>query len=296
VEEISKMKKIALPFFVIIGFGLLMVLSGTLFTVEQTERALVLQFGKVMKQHQDPGLKIKMPFIQDVIFFDNRLLHFNLPALEVNAADQKRLVVDLYVRYRITNVLTFYKTIGQDVRSVQNRLSGIVLDNMQEVIARFPLADMLSPKRSSIMEEIHEKVRLASERFGIEVKDVRIIRADLPKENSDAIFTRMESERVQEAKQFRAEGDEQAQIIRAQAERDRTVLLAEATKQGNLLRGEGEALATKTYADAYNKDRYFYEVYRSLLAYKRSMKPQDTTIILDPKESDFLKHFGALKK
>ncbi|NCP61950.1 MAG: protease modulator HflC [Alphaproteobacteria bacterium] len=290
------MKKIALPFFVIVGIAFLMVLSGTLFTVQQTERALVLQFGKIVRQYQEPGLKIKTPFVQDVIFFDNRLLHFNLPALEVNAADQKRLVVDLYVRYRITDVLTFYKTIGQDVRSVQNRLSGIVLDNMQEVIARFPLADMLSPKRSSIMEEIHDKVRMTSERFGIEVKDVRIIRADLPKENSEAIFTRMESERIQEAKQIRAEGDEQAQIIQSQADRDRTVLLAEATKTGNLLRGEGEALATKTYADAYNKDRYFYEIYRSLLAYKRTMKPQDTTIILDPKESDFLKHFWALKK
>ncbi|MDP4840282.1 MAG: protease modulator HflC [Alphaproteobacteria bacterium] len=290
------MKKIALPFFVIVGIAFLMVLSGTLFTVQQTERALVLQFGKIVRQYQEPGLKIKMPFVQDVIFFDNRLLHFNLPALEVNAADQKRLVVDLYVRYRITDVLTFYKTIGQDVRSVENRLSGIVLDNMQEVIARFPLADMLSPKRSSIMEEIHDKVRMTSERFGIEVKDVRIIRADLPKENSEAIFTRMESERIQEAKQIRAEGDEQAQIIQSQADRDRTVLLAEATKTGNLLRGEGEALATKTYADAYNKDRYFYEIYRSLLAYKRTMKPQDTTIILDPKESDFLKHFWALKK
>ena len=290
------MKKIALPFFVIVGIAFLMVLSGTLFTVQQTERALVLQFGKIVRQYQEPGLKIKTPFVQDVIFFDNRLLHFNLPALEVNAGDQKRLVVDLYVRYRITDVLTFYKTIGQDVRSVENRLSGIVLDNMQEVIARFPLADMLSPKRSSIMEEIHNKVRMTSERFGIEVKDVRIIRADLPKENSEAIFTRMESERIQEAKQIRAEGDEQAQIIQSQADRDRTVLLAEATKLGNLLRGEGEASATKTYADAYNKDRYFYEIYRSLLAYKRTMKPQDTTIILDPKESDFLKHFWALKK
>ena len=290
------MKKIALPFFVIVGVAFLMVLSGTLFTVQQIERALVLQFGKVVKQYQEPGLKIKMPFVQDVVFFDNRLLHFNLPALEVNAADQKRLVVDLYVRYRITNVLTFYKTIGQDVRSVQNRLSGIVLDNMQEVIARFPLADMLSPKRSGIMEEIHEKVRVTSERFGIEVKDVRIIRADLPKENSEAIFTRMESKRVEEAKKIRAEGDEQAQIIQSQADRDRTVLLAEATKKGNILRGEGEGLATKIYADAYSKDRTFYEVYRSLLAYKRAMKPQDTTLILDPKESDFLKHFGALKK
>ncbi len=290
------MKKIALPFFVIIGLGLLMVLSGTLFTVMQTERALVLQFGKVVKQIQIPGLKWKLPFVQDVVFFDNRLLHFNLPALEVNAADQKRLVVDLFVRYRITNVLTFYKTVGQDVRSVENRLSGIVLDNMQEVIARFPLADMLSPKRSGIMEEIHKKVHDAAKRFGIEVKDVRIIRADLPKENSEAIFMRMESERVQEAKQFRAEGDEQAQVIRAQAEKDRTVILAEAQKKSNILRGEGEALATKTYADAYNQDRNFYEIYRSLLAYKRAIKPEDTTIILDPKESNFLRHFSGVKK
>ena len=126
------MKKIALPFFVVIGVGLLMLLSGILFTVMQTERALVLQFGKVVKQIKEPGLKWKTPFVQDVIFFDNRLLHFNLPALEVNAADQKRLVVDLFVRYRITNVLTFYKTVGQNVRGVENRLSGIVLDNMQE--------------------------------------------------------------------------------------------------------------------------------------------------------------------
>ena len=290
------MKKIALPFFIVIGLALLMLLSGIFFTVNQTQRALVLQFGKVEKQIQEPGLKWKMPFVQDVIFFDNRLLHFNLPALEVNAADQKRLVVDLFVRYRITNVLTFYKTVGQDVRAVENRLSGIVLDNMQEVIARFPLADMLSPKRSSIMEEIHKKVRKTGARFGIEVKDVRIIRADLPRENSEAIFTRMESERVQEAKQFRAEGDEKAQIIRAESEKDRTVILAESQKKANLLRGEGEAIATKTYADAYNQDRNFYEIYRSLLAYKRSIKPGDTTVIMDPKESGFLKHFSALKK
>ncbi len=290
------MKKIALPFFIVIGFAFLMILSGILFTVDQRERALVLQFGKVVKQIKEPGLKLKMPFVQDVLFFDNRLLHFNLPALEVNAADQKRLVVDLFVRYRITNILTFYKTVGQDVRGVENRLSGIVLDNMQEVIARFPLADMLSPKRAGIMEEIHKKVRLAAARFGIEVKDVRIIRADLPRENSEAIFMRMESERVQEAKQFRAEGDEQAQVIRAEAEKDRTIILAEAQRKSNILRGEGEAEATKTYADAYNQDQTFYEIYRSLLAYKRAIKPKDTTIILDPKESDFLKHFGALRK
>lgn len=290
------MKKIALPFFVVVGFGILMVLSGTFFTVLQTERALVLQFGKVVQQHKAPGLKVKIPFIQDVIFFDNRLLSYNLPPVEVNAADQKRLVVDLFVRYRITNVLTFYKTIGQDINLVNKRLSGIVSANMQEVIARFPLSDMLSSKRAAIMDEIHQKFKVASARFGIDVQDVRIIRADLPRENSEAIFTRMESERVQEAKQFRAEGDEKAQVIRATAERDRTIILAEATRKANILRGEGEAEATKTYADAYNQDAKFYEIYRSLLAYKRTIKPGDTTLILDPKESHFLRHMGALRK
>lgn len=290
------MKKIALPFFVALSLGALMILSGTLFIVMQTESALVLQFGKVVRKHVDPGLKVKLPFVQDALFFDNRLLHFNLPALEVNAADQKRLVVDLFVRYRITDVLKFYKTVGQNISNIENRLSGIVLDNMQEVIARFPLADMLSPKRSAIMNEIHKNVHDAATRFGIEVKDVRIIRADLPKENSEAIFARMESERVQEAKQFRAEGDEQAQIIRAEAEKDRTIIIAEATKTANILQGEGESIATKTYADAYSKDPKFYEIYRSLLSYKRSLRPQDTTMIIDPKQSDFLKHFNALKK
>ncbi len=290
------MKKIALPFFAIVAFGILMVLSGTLYTVMQTERALVLQFGKVVKQVKEPGLKLKVPFVQEVLFFDNRLLHFNLPALEVNAADQKRLVVDLFVRYRITNVLTFYKTIGKNVRGVENRLSGIVLDKMQEVIARFPLADMLSPKRTDIMNEIHKNVHDAAVKFGIEVKDVRIIRADLPRENSKAIFDRMESERVQEAKQFRAEGDEQAQFIRAQAEKDRTIILAKATRKANILQGEGEAIATKTYADAYNMDAKFYEIYRSLLAYKRSFKAKDTTLVISPENSKFLKHFNALNR
>ena len=290
------MKKIALPFFTVIGLGLLLILSGTFFTVLQTERALVLQFGRVMQQYNDPGLKIKVPFIQDVIFFDNRLLHFNLPALEVNAADQKRLVVDLFVRYRITDVLTFYKTVGQDIQSIENRLSGIVLDNMQEVIARFPLSDMLSPKREAIMEEIHKKVMATAARFGIEVKDVRIIRADLPRENSEAIFKRMESERVQEAKQFRAEGDEKAQVIRAQAEKNRTIIIAESRKQADIIVGTGEAEATKIYADAYDRDRKFYEISRSFIAYKNTLKPSDTTLVIDPANSAFLDHFNALKR
>ncbi len=290
------MKKIALPFFLVLILGALIVAGGTFFTVRQTQSALVLQFGRIIKKHTEPGLKMKLPFMQDAVFFDNRLLHFNLPALEVNAADQKRMVVDLFVRYRIVDVLTFYKTVGQDIGSVEIRLSGIVLDNMQEVIARFPLSDMLSSKRSAIMNEIQQKVLTSAARFGIEVKDVRIIRADLPRENSEAIFARMESERVQEAKQIRAEGDEKAQVIRAEADKDRTIILAESRKQSDVLVGQGEAEATKIYADAYQKDPKFYEIYRSFIAYKKALKAKDTTLVIDPSQSGFLKHFNVLKK
>lgn len=290
------MKKIALPFFLLLFLGSLIVAGGTFFTVRQTQSALVLQFGRIITQYTEPGLKMKVPFVQDAVFFDNRLLHFNLPALEVNAADQKRMVVDLFVRYRITDVLTFFKTVGQDIRNVENRLSGIVLDNMQEVIARFPLADMLSPKRAAIMNEIQQKVRLSAERFGIEVKDVRIIRADLPRENSEAIFARMESERVQEAKQIRAEGDEKAQIIRAEADKDRTIILAAAQKKADIIIGQGEAEATNTYAKAYNQDREFFAKYRRHIAYRNTMKPNDTTLVIDPSQSDYLDEFKVLKK
>ena len=290
------MNKIAVPFLAVIGFVTLMILSGTLFTVLQTENALVLQFGKVEKKYTEPGLKFKVPFIQDVLFFDNRLLHFNLRELEVNAADQKRMVVDLFVRYRIVDVLKFYKKIGKDIGGVENRLSGIVLDNMQEVIARFPLADMLSDKRAAIMEEIHQKVHETSNSFGIEIKDVRIIRADLPEANSEAIFNRMQSDRNKEAKQFRAEGEEQGKVIMAQADRDRAIILAEAQKKASILRGEGEAQSTINYANAYNQDQKFYEIYRSLEAYEKAFKPEDTTIILSPKDSDFMKHMSAANK
>lgn len=290
------MKKLSLPLLIIVGFVVLVLISGALFIVQQTESALVLQFGRVVAEHKKPGLKMKVPFIQDVLFFDNRLLHFSLPALEINAADQKRLVVDLFVRYRIVDILQFYKTIGQDVKSVENRLTGVVLDNMQEVIARFPLADMLSMKRSGIMEGIHKKVHAVASQFGIQVKDVRIVRADLPKENGEAIFNRMESERIQEAKQFRAEGEELGKGIRAQTDRDCTVILAEAHKEANISRGEGEAAATKTYAEAYNQSKEFYEIYRLLEAYRTVFTPSDTTLIISPKESDFLKYFSPMNK
>lgn len=287
------MKKLSLPIII-----LLLVLGGVLisssfFIVTQTESALVLQFGEVKNAYKHPGLKTKIPFIQEVIFYDNRLLHYNFPALEVNAADQKRLVVDLYARYRIVDVLKFYRTIGQDILLVDKRLSGMVLDTMQQIIGRIPLSYMLSEKRAGIMKQIYERTREAAKEFGIDVVDVRIIRADLPRENSEAIFSRMESERIQEAKLFRAEGDEQNQGIRAQADRERTIILAEAQKKANILRGEGEGEKTRIYAEAYNKDRNFYRFYRSLNAYENALKPEDTTIVLSPSNSDFLKYFSV---
>lgn len=278
----------------ILGVSLiLLTASSSLFTLHQTKKALVLQFGELVKIHDTPGLKVKIPVIQDVIFFDRRLLDYNLPVIEVNAGDQKRMVVDLYVRYIINDVLVFYKTVGT-LEGVQNRLGKIVPDIMQEVIGRVPLSEMLSPNRAKIMEEIFRKVRDSSRNFGIDVRDVRIIRADLPKENSEAIFNRMESERRQEAKQFRAEGDEQAQGIRAKADRERTLILAQARKKSEILRGEGEAEAARIYADSFSQDPDFFEFYRSMDAYQKAMKPEDTTFVLSP-SSEFFRFFHKNK-
>ena len=282
-----------IPSFILGVSLILLTASSSLFTLHQTKKALVLQFGELVKIHDTPGLKVKIPVIQDVIFFDRRLLDYNLPVIEVNAGDQKRMVVDLYVRYIINDVLVFYKTVGT-LEGVQNRLGKIVPDIMQEVIGRVPLSEMLSSNRAKIMEEIFRKVRDSAKNFGIDVRDVRIIRADLPKENSEAIFNRMESERRQEAKQFRAEGDEQAQGIRAKADRERTLILAQARKKSEILRGEGEAEAARIYADSFSQDTDFFEFYRSMDAYQKAMKPEDTTFVLSP-SSEFFRFFHKNK-
>ncbi|MBN9412685.1 MAG: protease modulator HflC [Candidatus Paracaedimonas acanthamoebae] len=285
-----------IPFFTSFILGVILIflaVSNSLFTLHQTKKALVLQFGELVKVHDTPGLKVKIPVIQDVIFFDRRLLDYNLPVIEVNAGDQKRMVVDLYVRYIINDVLVFYKTVGT-LEGVQNRLGKIVPDIMQEVIGRVPLSEMLSSNRAKIMEEIFRKVRDSSKNFGIDVRDVRIIRADLPKENSEAIFNRMESERRQEAKQFRAEGDEQAQGIRAKADRERTLILAQARKKSEILRGEGEAEAARIYANAFSQDTDFFKFYRSMDAYQKVMTPEDTTLVISP-SSEFFRYFHKNK-
>jgi membrane protease subunit HflC len=272
----------------------IILLSSSFFTVSQIEKVLVFQFGEVVKVHETPGLKFKIPFIQNTLSVDRRLLDYNLPVLEVTAEDQKRIVVDLYARYVISDVILFYKKVT-NVAGAQNRLAAIVSSSMRQVIGRVPLSQLLSPDRTKIMKEIHQEVRDSAKNLGIDVRDVRIIRADLPKENSEAIFNRMQTERTQEAKQYRAEGKESSLGIRAQAEREKTIILAEAQKKAEILRGQGDGESAKIYADAFSKDRDFFAFYRSMEAYRQALTPEDTTIILSP-TNEFFEYFGLKAK
>jgi membrane protease subunit HflC len=271
----------------IVGAFLLLFLgSEVFFIVDEREKVLVLQFGEAVHVHNEPGLHLKVPFIQTLVRYDRRLLDYSLPVIEVTAGDQKRVVVDIYTRYRIKDALLFFKKVVNN-KSAQTRMSTIVDASMRRVIGRVPLSEMLSASRQKIMEQILNEVRQTATQFGVEVVDVRIIRFDLPRENSQAIFKRMESERRQEAKQFRAEGDQKAQEIRAAADRETTIILAEARKTAEIKQGEGDAEAARIYAEAYNKNRDFYEFYRALEVYRNTLKSDDTTYIFSPDHEFF---------
>jgi membrane protease subunit HflC len=267
---------------------LLLLLSSTLFTVKQTEQALVLQFGQVVRVIQTPGLQAKLPW-QNAIAYDKRLLDFEPPAEEVIAADQKRLVVDAFARFRITDPLQFYQSAGtEDV--IVARLGSIMTGSLRRVIGNVDLQAVVSTKRAEIMRQIRDEVNNEAKGFGIDVVDVRIRHADLPEENSQAVYDRMKSERQREAAQFRAEGVKGAQEIKADADRQKVVILADAQKQAQILRGQGDAQSIGIYADAFGKDRGFFNFYRSLEAYKTSLAGQNTSFVLSP-ESDFFRFF-----
>lgn len=228
----------------LVGLGVAVVAAvilatSSLFIVNQAEQAIVLQFGDPKRVIQDPGLKVKLPFVQNVVYYDKRLLDFAPPSEEVIASDQKRLVIDAYARYRIVDPLRFYQSIGSEALA-QTRLGATISGSLRRVIGNVTLAQILSDERSRIMEEIRLDVNKAAANFGLDVVDVRLRRADLPEENSQAIFARMQSEREREAREFRAQGAELAQRIRSRAERERTVIIAEAQRQAQILRGEGE--------------------------------------------------------
>jgi membrane protease subunit HflC len=264
---------------VLVAAGIL--LDSTLFIVEQTESALVLQFGQPRREVRQPGLWFKRPFVENVVFYDNRVLDFEPPPEEVIVSDQKRLVVDNYARYRITDPLLFYQTVGTEA-GVRARIAATVSASLRRVLGNVTLSDILSVKRAAIMVQIRDEVAAQAKSFGVDVVDVRIRRADLPKENSEAIYARMKSERQQQAAQYRGEGAEQAQTVRANAERERTVILAEAQRDAQRVRGEGDAQAIKIYADAFGQDKEFFAFYRSLQAYRAALSGSGTSFVLSP--------------
>jgi len=286
------MNRVALTAAAVTAVVLVLLGLGSVFTVDQTEQAIVLQFGEFRREVRDPGLHLKRPwFLQNVVYYDRRVLDTDPPTEEVIAADQKRLVVDSYARFRIVDPLRFYQSMGTEL-AARGRLNATISGSLRRVLGNITLGSVLSDERSKIMRQITEEVATQAKPFGIDVIDVRLRRADLPEENSQAIFARMQSERQREAQEFRAQGDEFAQRIRSVAERERTVIIAEAQKQSQILRGQGEGDSVKIYADAFGKDKNFFAFYRSMQAYREALGGQNTTLVLSP-DSDFFRFFGS---
>ena len=262
----------------------------TLFTVIEIKNAIVLQFGDPKKVITSPGLNFKIPFIQNVIFIDNRILDIDAPAAEVIAADQKRLIVDAFVKFKIVDVLEFYKAFGNE-NVARSRISAVVNSRIRGVLGEEPLSAVLSDDRSKLMKQITSLVEAEVNNFGIEIVDVRIKRADLPEANSLAIFRRMQTEREREAKEFRAQGAEIAQRIRSTADKEVTIIKSQAEKKANIVRGEGDGMANSVFAEAFGQDPEFFAFYRAMQAYAEGLKSSDTTMILSP-DSEFFKYFS----
>jgi len=273
-----------------IAVVVLIVVYSSFFVVMQTEQALVLQFGKPVRAVSQPGLDVKLPY-QDVVKYDRRVLDFEPPAEEVIASDQKRLVVDTYARYRIADPLQFYQSVETELVA-RARLGSIISAALRRVVGNVELQAVISERRASIMRQIRDEVNAQAKSFGIDVIDVRVKRADLPEENSQAVYDRKKSERQREAAQYRAEGARQAQEIRADADRQRIEILADSQKQSQILRGQGDADSIRISADAYSKDKDFFTFYRSLQAYSTGLSGQGTTLVLSP-ESNFFKFLEA---
>jgi membrane protease subunit HflC len=266
--------------------------SSALFTVYQSQQALVLQFGNPKRIIVEPGLYLKLPFIQEALYYERRILSLDPPVELVILADQKRLLVDPYVRYRITDPLRFFQTVKVESR-LRDRLGAIVNAGVRGVLGNATLSMVLSAERSKIMSDIDSRVNAEAKRFGIEVVDVRLRRADLPEQTSQAVYARMRSEREREAAEFRAQGYERAQQVAATADREATVVRAEAEKESQILRGEGDREKTRITREAYGKDLEFYRFYKSMTAYEYALRAEDTTLVLSP-DSEFFRYFGSI--
>jgi membrane protease subunit HflC len=260
------------------------------FIVHVNEQAIVLEFGKPVRTISEPGLFAKIPVVQTVEYFDKRILDLDTQPQEVTASDQKRLVVDAFARYRITDPLLFYQAVREE-RMVRSRLGPIIESSLRRVLGGTTFQDVVRDKRESLMKRIAQQVNEEGKEFGLEVVDVRIKRADLPEQNSKNIFDRMRAERQREAAEFRAEGAAQANRIRANADREVTIIKAEANREGERTRGEGDAERNRIFADAFNRDADFFGFYRSMQAYEQGIKAGDTRMLLAP-DSEFFKYFS----
>ena len=269
---------------------LVLVLSA-LFTVHQTQQSLVLQFGEPKRVVTEPGLHVKLPFVQNAVYIDRRVLDFDAESQEVILGDQKRLVVDAFARYRILDPLRFYQAVG-DEAMLRGRVNTILDASLRKVLGEVPLFTVLSADRVALMGRIRESANNEAKQFGIDIVDVRIKRTDLPAENSQAIYRRMQTEREREAKELRAQGAELAQRIRSRADRERRVIIAEAEKEGAIIRGEGDANAVRIFADAVGRDVEFFTFYRSMQAYRDALADDNTSFVLSP-DSEFFRYFDS---
>jgi modulator of FtsH protease HflC len=267
----------------------LIVAYSTLFTVYQTRQALVVRLGKPVRVVTEPGLNVKVPLIDSVIHIDKRILDLENPAQEVIASDQKRLVVDAFARYRITDPLRFYQTVGS-VEGANSRLSTLLNSALRRVLGEATLTQVVRDQREQLMARVREQLEQEAQAFGISVVDVRIRRADLPEQNSQAVYQRMITERQREAQEIRSMGTQRAQEIRAKADRDVTVLLAEAQSKGEQIRGEGDGERNRIFAEAYGRDPEFFSFYRSMQAYEAGLRSNDTRMLLKP-DSEFFRFF-----
>ena len=264
-----------------------------LFQVPQWMQAIVVQLGEPIRTVQEPGLYVKLPFVQTVLYFDKRLLEYDASPKELLTKDKQQLVVDNYVRWRISDPLQYYRTLRTE-GGAQSRLDDVVYSNLRETLGRHTLRDVVNERRAALMEEVTSRSATVAREYGIEIVDVRIKRADLPEKNELNVFNRMRTERERQAKKFRAEGDEEARKIRSEADKQVQILLADARQRAEVTRGEGDAIAVKIFADAYGRDPEFYELVRTLEAYRNTIG-DGTTLILSP-QSDFFRLLNRLER
>lgn len=271
----------------VLVIGLFLLGASPLFTVDITQSAIVVQLGKPVRNLTEPGLYVKVPFIQEVTYFDNRLLDYDSQAQDVITQDKKTLLLDNYAKWRIVDPLKVYQNF-QTQRGARQRLNDIIYSELRVELGRHDLLEIVADHRADLMKIVTQRSHEKASAYGIEIQDVRIKRADLPEQNEKAVFARMQAERERQAKQYRAEGAEEAQKIRSEAEKDREIILAQAYKESEELRGAGDAKAFKVYAEAYRQDTHFFEFTRTMEAYKKTFK-EKSTLVMSP-DSEFLRY------